>query len=239
MTTKEYFRTKGWWWNAKRNTKLFFAPLARIWRMHRLHRNILVIEKLTAGEWWDTDTIMFHGLFQMLVDFVEGELGYCYQTPEEIQNLPSKEWHDIHQNKFDWAYASWWDRNIRRRRFWKEKLAIAHLDWEIDLINSADEFEREMCQRQSEMAKIQKELYLWYKHEYPKRPDPHDVYDALYKEAYPTEHDGDQHNWSIHSFYKAKRLEWANAVNDLEEKYHDEDEAKMIQLIKIRRSLWT
>ena len=250
---REYLRKKyGWWWNANRDIEIFLEPVARIWRMHRLHRNILVIEKITAGEWWDTDTIMFHGLFQMLVDYVEGELGYCYQTPKEIRHLKSPEWQEIHQNKFDWAYASWLDRNVRRRRYWKEKLAIAHLDWEISLKeedwNNWDDVKKQYAEtdkpsHQAEMAKIKKELYLWYKHEYPARPDPYYVYDDLYKEAWPVtgiEADKilEQVNDSTSELGK-KRSVWSKKVYALEEKYEQEDEDKMIQLIKIRRSLWT
>lgn len=77
---------------------------------------------------------------------------------------------------------------------------------------------------QAENAKKILDLYVWWKSTRPNRPDPHDA-----------------SGWSevFESKDEKKKTKSLKELTKLEEKYEKEDEKMLIQLIKIRKSLWT
>lgn len=115
------------------------------------------------GHYHDTDYVMLYVLFQMLVDYVELELGNFlsirYETTKQkwyrrFQELPL-----IH-----WLLPP--ARNARR--------GLHHLRWEMTL--------KDQLPMQSTSAKEVFALYRFWKHERPRRVDPFAVWHTLRKD---------------------------------------------------------
>jgi hypothetical protein len=86
-----------------------------------------------------------------------------------------------------------------------------------------------------------RELYNWWKHVRPLRPDPHDASGwTEYCERRRSEDDG-IFGWledrSEEDMKESRHI--LDICNKMEEQYDKEDEEMMIRLIRIRRSLWT
>jgi len=107
----------------------------------------------------------------------------------------------------------------------KREAGLVHLDWEISL--------GEESPVQSERAKVVKEVYLWWKDERPKRPDPHDVTGwTEYCEEFgwwPDRKDED----------KDRAREIIEELNFLDEFYYTVDSDMMKKVIDIRQGMWT
>ena len=128
--------------------------------------------------------------------------------------------------------------NSTARKYGREN-GLAHLDWEIDLVNdpTVNPWEREMCRAQSENAKVVKELYLWYKDIRPARPDPDDLWSVRYPRA--------NRKMEGNKYVVDKQEDEADChalieqAWKIEKQYDEEDTEKLITLIRIRHSLWT
>ena len=110
----------------------------------RRRKNIVHMKALRRSNWYDCDTRIFEANFQILVDYVEGELAWMQL---------------ITNGKANWI-ARWF--SIKNAR----ELALRYLEWEIQLGEDSPD--------QSEQASKVRDLYLWYKDERPNRPDPFD-----------------------------------------------------------------
>ena len=163
---------------------------------------------LEPGQYYEFDHRILHGLFNELVDYIEVEL----------------------------AHLSKWDSN-KKYTFKKGRCVEAgldHLNWAKSLVN--DEFigynkgEKEYGKpaHQAKVAKKILELYNWWKNIRPNRPNPHDV-------AGFTDKDCDD----ILSTRSNKKLEKSlKIIQDIEEQYDKEDTKMMVDLIKIRKTIW-
>lgn len=152
---------------------------------------------LTKGEWFDTDTRIIHGLFESLVQFVEGEKAHM----ERISNTESK--------------------GLTNR-----EAGLKYLDWEI----------AEGAETQQLVASKVKSIYLWWKDVRPNRPDP---WDASKLTVLTTNEPTLGEDEKIPKKLKKLQDEAYDKMLQISEEYEQEDTNMMIELIKIRRGLWT
>lgn len=114
---------------------------------YRLTEKLHIIDtKLPAG-YYDVDSRILHGMFSLLVDFVEIELAW-------MQKISMKDY------KKPWYHF---------KRFRNKEFGLEYLNWEIGL--------GEESQHQSDSAKEIKELYFWWMTTRPNRKDPYDLMD--------------------------------------------------------------
>lgn len=194
------------------------------------------IPTLDKYDYHENDSVMLHGMFHLLTEFVEGEKAWM----QHISNSWKDEDDDFMDNvkKARKNKVKWKDAN-------KRELAFKHLDWEIGL-------GEEGGLNQSSTAKEVKELYIWWKDIRPNRPDPMDVkgdkgiswteYCAIDKPRYDDE--GNELDFlARHEFENEEEKEIGNsaskAMYDAEEQYDKEDEEMLIRLVKIRKGMWT
>jgi hypothetical protein len=167
------------------------------------------------GEYHDLDERILHGLMNALVDFVEVELAY------------KSRWCNTEESKT----AKW--KNGRC-----PQLGLAHLAWEMTL----DGEELDVTERSDSQAATAREIkviYDWWKVTRPARPDP---YDASGWSEY-CERNREAGNNIFSNKKKDPELAELSKVtldklHEIEAAYHDEDQAMLIRMIKIRRSLW-
>jgi hypothetical protein len=185
---------------------------------------------LKPGQWHETDTRMLHGMFELLVDFVEVE----------------KAWMHVVWSSDDWEkynFPKWYKYRILRWAAHRRvpQAGIDYLLWEISLAESrVDEYGVDQANpRQAAAAKEQLDLYTWWKTIRPARPDPHDAsgWSAYCDRKWKDDvdlffNDTDDHD-------RAESTAILARCHELEEQYEAEDEAMLIRLTKIRRSLWT
>jgi hypothetical protein len=120
------------------------------WLKHRTwdRYHVVHIRSLEPG-YHDVDVRMFHAAFDLLVDFVEGELAYEAYTGFSVEK-------------------PWWQTTKSYVKANAEMLANRHFDWVASDSDVGD------AQRNS-MAAV-KELYVWYKHKRPKRANAKDLW---------------------------------------------------------------
>ena len=114
------------------------------WVLHyfRRRKNVVRMKALKRAQWYDCDTRLFEAGFQILVDYVEGELSWMQL---------------ITDGKVRW-YSRWFPVPNARER------GLKLLEWEIQLGDDSIS--------QSKAAKEIRDLYLWYKDVRPTRIDP-------------------------------------------------------------------
>jgi hypothetical protein len=186
--------------------------------------NLIKVNTLKDDEWYDTDTRMMHGMFQLLIDFVELEKAHM-EIAFNITDAP---------------------RYMRKVNYRSAEMGLKYLDWEISLSKE------EGGLNQSKNAKIIKELFVWWKYGRPSRIEPMDARGSMgmsTNEFYSDMDDDKNENDRISSMFaqidrrKDKEPELYESVNKAceaaEEKYEKEDEQMLIKLVKIRKSLWT
>ena len=178
----------------------------------------LINTKLPFGDFHGTETLILHGMFSLLEDFVECEKASMYVWSHHDHPRP------------------WWMKSslTRWKQFRNPYLGLKYLEWEVSLGDD--------CKHQSEAAQKVIELYNWWKYTRPNRIDPYEAsgLNAYYaskekgkaglKMAFSTERSEEEKQaWNI--MHKKCKI--------LEEGYDLEDTDKLIQLIKIRNELWT
>lgn len=133
-------------------------PITRGWgsivsyiRFGFFEKHHLIDTKLPK-DYQEVDTRLLHGMFSLLVDFVEVEKAWMEAIFNENYKRP------------------WWKLDSRFR---EREMGLKYLDWEITLITSDHD------NLQGENAKIIKELYLWWVDVRPARTDPYDLMDDL------------------------------------------------------------
>jgi hypothetical protein len=188
---------------------------------------------IKPGDWRDLGDRILPCLFDELVNFVEVELAW--------KNIA---WDEEARKKYHPPFWSW---GWFRWRTWRcAQAGLDHLQWEISLKNDSSwgtsEDDPNYGQPTFQAVKAQEilELYTWYKEVYPNRPDPHDAsgWTALCER-------NRQANKPFLDFEdrtpeeEVESREILDQLHNIEEQYHTEDEAQLIRLIKIRRSLWT
>lgn len=193
------------------------------WIRYRLFDRYHVINTGLNPNYWDTDTRMFHGMFNLLVDHVEMELAWMQVVFD-----------DESAKKYKYP---WWSRH-RFKRFRCAQAGLDHLDWAISLGNP-ELPDTERCLSQAQHAQEVKEIYLWWKNVRPNRPDPHDVsgWSALCDEL--RKQDMTVVSKNISSEQQEKISKTHDELRRIESEYEQEDEQMLIRLIKIRTGLWT
>jgi len=171
----------------------------------------LVNTGLKPGQYYEFDTKILHGLFYELVDYVEVELA--------------------HMNK-------WTSKNKNKYKFVKGRCAKAGLDylnWSAKLTYGKDWCKNKTDPKynkptpQAIAAKQIKDLYIWWTVTRPKRKDPQDL------SGYSTV----ESVFDKRSAKNTQKLKNALArLEKIEQRYDDEDTDKLIELIKLRHSIW-
>jgi hypothetical protein len=138
---------------------------------------------------------MFHAVFQILVNYVEGEL-----APLEMASAKYMlEENRINSDTLFWYNLPFWKKWKERKR-WRRLLGLTFLN---DAISNVSEDTKQQVVFYQKV----KDLYFWYVYIRPRRTEP----------------------WVLE--YPASYT--------LMETHAEEDTEKMIELAKIRRSLWT
>jgi hypothetical protein len=216
------------------------------WPMDRIHdvryyinnRWITRSHSLTAhprdikpGNWCDVGNRFLPCLFNELVDFVEVESAWHHVL-----------WSEEARKKFS---VPWWRSGWLRWRTWRcPEAGMAHLVWASSLTN--DDFvnpsdpEYGKPTRQAIAAREIIDLYVWWKHIRPQRPDPHDASGWTAYCELRREQNRDFFDFEDKTPEEAEMSKKAlDMSQQLELQYDQEDEEMMIRLIKIRQSLWT
>ena len=167
------------------------------------------------GEYHDLDERLLHGIMNSLVDHVEVELAY------------KSRWCNTEESKT----AKW--KNGRCI-----PLGLSHLAWEMTLDDPSIDI-TERADSQAATAREIKAIYDWWKVIRPARPD---AYDASGWTEY-CERNREAGNNIFSNKKKDPELAELSTVThkklrEIEAAYDAEDEAMLIRVIKIRRSLW-
>jgi hypothetical protein len=173
----------------------------------------LVNTGLKPGQYYDFDTKILHGLFYELVDYVEIELAHINR------------WTSKNKNKYKFV-------NGRSAKAGLDYLKwSASLKYNKDYCYNKDHYLYNKPTTQAIASKKIKELYTWWTVTRPKRKDPQDLsgYSLCEHKAYS--------NASIKEKNKLKQA--LIKLDKIEQQYDDEDTEKLIELIKIRHSIWT
>jgi hypothetical protein len=218
-TVPDFFR------DIRRTITKFFNDLRYAIRVRVFDRYHIIHTGLKPG-YVDGDTRMLHGMFNLLVDFVEVEKAWMHVVFDEEARK---------QYKHPWWSLGW----TRFRAFRDPAAGLAHLRWEMTLDDPAlPEHERSTSQAQA--AREILELYHWWKEIRPQRPDPHDAGGWT---AYCDDRRARGQNILDFRPTDDEDQRRSRAALDLtssiEEGYEQEDEDMLIRLVKIRRSLWT
>jgi hypothetical protein len=206
--------------------------------------HIINVKWLKPGEYSDRVEVLFHAVFQILVDFVEEELGHrghLWYEDTIHEKIAKGEW--VHPTERAYIntprWARWW-----YRKDWAEPLGVAALDWYATLDGPDEEYP---SPSQAQFGREVKELYLWYKHERDKRPSP-------YSNAFPEpdkkyiKEDGSTTGDRKHAFseeftvlnsFTPEYREHLDKCHALEEAQEAEDQAMLKRVIDVRRGLWT
>lgn len=177
-----------------------------------VHKTHALTSNLKRGQYHELDDRLLHCMFDELVNFVE------------IEKAHMQRWLD--------DTGKW--KKIPRRC---PEAGIEYLTWEANLTFGSDGYmvpDDESYGKptlQAEYAKKILELYNWWKEIRPQRRDP-------YEESGWTDYCN--HNPDFIGRDKRKQSKiLLDKLNKLEKEQDDEDERMMIELIKIRKSLWT
>lgn len=174
----------------------------------------------------DGDTRMLHGMFNLLVDFVEVEKAWKHVVFDENA-----------QKRFR---HPWWSLGRTRFKAFRDPAAgLAHLHWEATLDNP-DLDENQRSPHQAQAAREILELYHWWKEIRPNRPDPHDAggwTDYCNDRERSGKHFMDMRHDSPEDQERCRAA--LDLTRKIEQQQEQEDGEMLIRLVKIRGSLWT
>jgi hypothetical protein len=168
---------------------------------------------LEPGHYYELDYRILHGLFNELVDFVEIEYAHLAK----------------------WSLKKG-TKNYKFKHGRSVEAGLAHLDWACSLkydkswgVNKKDPKYGKPSSQAISAQKI-KELYLWWK-DRPNRPEPMDVAQLSWnQETEDSLMDGKITRKELSQFKKLEKIE---------ADYEKEDTKMLIELIKIRKELWS
>lgn len=195
----------------------------RAWIRYRTFDKYHVIKTHLKPGYQDFDERCLHGMFNMLVDYVECELAHksAMFVSEDRQQLP-------------W-YSKGWLRFKNARR---PQIGINHLKWETTL-DSQSTPTASRSDWQAEKARDIMDLYHWWKYVRPNRKDPMDLsgWSQLCAERrsrgiQPLSDKG------LTKADKKRERECLDKSAAIEQAFEDEDTNQLIRLIKIRKGLW-
>lgn len=172
----------------------------------------LMRTNLEKGKWHDNDVRMLHGMFELLVDFVE------------VEKASLASWLDID------APSPWWHkfRALRFTEYRNREIALQYLQWEMSLTT----WDGVHFTPQALAAQEIYDLYIWWTDIRPNRPDPYEV--SGWNKWAETHSDG----LSVMSISHEESA-LLSAISRIKQEYNDEDQQNLIRLVKIRSHLWT
>lgn len=200
---------------------------------------LLDIKAMPRGAWWDCDKRLFHGVFQILVNYVEQEKSTTYWWDINAADCPPtiREWHLTPR------WKRWWNRAE-----WNARLGVANLEDEGTMDDPNSPHYHEHCEGQAENARQTLALYLWYTVERPKRPEPfgaHNKPEYAHVDPFGNKTNEwfdpsttDEHSALMNEFTE-EYGEYLDKGGALSEQYEEEDTRKAQEVLAIRRSLWT
>ncbi len=185
-------------------------------RMRWINRYDIIRTGLSRS-YHDGDTRMLHGMFTILVDFVEIEKTHMQYVFNE-NNDP----------------RPWWARRpLRFFNYRNAQAGLAYLEWEMTLDDEAGADDCVITQAQA--AREIRDLYIWWTQVRPARPDP---YDESGWTAYM--HSREQAGYDpLDANPDAQVTILIQKLRDLENQYDQEDHDYLVRLVKIRKHLWT
>lgn len=210
---------------AGRTYKRIMRPFsnARAWVRYRTFDRRHMIDTGLPPGYHDCDSRMLHGVFNLLVEFVEIELAlrHVIFDPDADKKYPRR----------------WWNKGpLRFKAFRSPAAGLAYLRWEMTL-DDPKLPAYDQSPHQAEVAREIWQIYHWWKFIRPKRPDPHD---ASGWSEFCKNHTFDQIlGDDLSDEARSSSKEILDSARDIEQAYEDEDEAMIARLMKIRKSLWT
>jgi hypothetical protein len=171
---------------------------------------------LKRGDFCAADELILHGMFSILVDFVECEKASMQLWCNKDEPRP------------------WWMKSSLTRwaKFRNPELGLKYLDWESKLGVESP--------WQAKKAQDIIRLYNWWKNIRPNRVDS---YDESGLTAYYADKEATMIPISSHFSSKPEEKDVWEALSDREneisQRYEDEDTKMLMKLIEIRRGLWT
>lgn len=180
------------------------------WCKYRtIHKYHIIDTKLEPG-YHDSDTLLMHAMFSILVDFVEIEKAWMYLICHTDRKKT----------------LSWFDRKFREFRSPQD--GLAYLNWEI---TDTDDY-------QSISAQEILDLYIWWTVTRPQRIDAYVL--AGYDDTFNMSDLFTNGVLSPTYTERTRKLKPVfKKVRKIEEQYEKEDEKMLCRLVKIRRGLWT
>lgn len=191
----------------------------------RGHNNVN-LTKFRGKDWVETDVRLFEATFELLCEYLEDQ----------------KAWLEVicQNDKYD-RITKWKMRYLPRkwRKQLSRELALRYLDWEIKECD---------LPQQSEYAKKQKELYLWYTDIYNQYASPWEMLPeppGKLLDGKPCEwdEDGNPTLYQLDLHRDDPTWEEYNKASDAagveEDRRYEEATQMAIEVLKIRQSLWT
>jgi hypothetical protein len=186
------------------------------WLLYRTFDRYHIVNTGLAPGYHELDFRMLHANFNMLKDFVEVQ-----QAKREYWGGDSKKtWCELHMPFYEIVYP-----------FRRPDLGIKHLEWGATLDDPTLPI-YEQSPAQAKYAREMLALYKWWTETRPNRVEVvvrypsgnlFDIFDPAFQ---------------LTKTYKTYRAD-LNKSSKQEEKWHKEDDAMLVRLIKIRRGLWT
>lgn len=183
------------------------------WFPHKLK-----IRTLTR-DWVETDELILHANFQMLVDYVECQCA----------------WMNVVFSEEKWNELPFWQKIGLHlgMRFHSRDHGVKYLQWE----SSLSDDDGNLTLQAHEAKKIY-DLYWWWTIARGYRKDPSSLVVTERPDYFPWEESKEP----LTEEEQAKKRQWLSeldAVMKLEEEYYQEDTEKLKELIDARHSLWT
>lgn len=238
-------------WPIDKLESLYYAINARF-----RDRYFGMTSSLNKWKYHEVDERILHCNFQTLVDFVEIEMAHqvtwALDDKEDAEQRKKYGIRWYHRNKWASLFATKWRSRTA---------AMDHFEWECNLKNDESfygckpgemsEEEKSKIENFGELTKQAlkaieiRELYLWWVNVRPNRPDPMEAsgYNK-YFEIKKAHRSGNFDHLDLlidsgNTELNAMRRECSSKLHEIEEQYEKEDEEKLIQLMKLRRCLWT
>lgn len=166
---------------------------------------------LKPGGYYEFDERVLHGLFNELVDYVEMELAHLSLSDQKKKyKFKNGRCVEAAYDYFKWAN---------------------HLTYGEAFGTIAEHEEYGKLTDQAVASRKIKELYEWWKNIRPHRPNPHIA--SEYNKAFADE------DRIFHRPLSEGQQNAIQKMHNIEESYNNEDTEMLIELIKLRHSLWT
>lgn len=192
------------------------------WIRYRTYDRYHVVDTGLEPSYHDVTRQMLHVNFNLLKEFVEVEQAwsaYCWSDERKT--------------------ASWWEKHMpfyhRVFPFSRPELGIKHFEW-ASTLDDPNLPPHERCDHQAVAAREILVLYKWWIEDRPARKEiehvPHDDQGLGTMSSLDDDFDREAEDYKAH-------VASMDAAAKQEEDWNNEDEAMLIRLMKVRRSLWT